>query len=130
MAGTLVTSLVILLIVGYLFFIAEGIGTALATLLAQAIHWVQRAAFGIDRPLAGAETLIGSMARVHADFVPEEESSRQTGYVLLSGERWRAHATTNGQLFKSGDPVTVLEREGLVLLIGRYDVHPDLPRGS
>jgi len=79
--------------------------------VAELLFW-QRRVRGL-RVQAGAETLIGERARVVA-------ACRPVGQVAVAGEQWEARCAGG---VDAGETVTVVGREGLVLLV-------ELPRGS
>jgi membrane-bound serine protease (ClpP class) len=59
------------------------------------------------RAQTGAEGLVGQLGRADTDLSPE-------GWVLVSGERWRAVA---GEPVTHGEAVTVVSMEGLLLRV-------------
>lgn len=101
--------------------LAEGFATALGAALEPATRWILKRFFGIHRPRAGAESLIGKRALVQEDFAQAGETGLLEGYVVVDGERWRARAADGAQQLASGQALNVAGREGLVLLVSRAD---------
>lgn len=76
------------------------------------VGWFMRVFHGIDKPVAGPETLIGSIGHAISDFVPAEESSSFHGRIRIGAESWSAQSTTP---VTSGKTVRVIERQGISL---------------
>jgi membrane-bound ClpP family serine protease len=60
-------------------------------------------------------------ARAQTDFTLVEESGFLEGYVELNGERWRARSADGKQRFVSGERLSVVGREGLILVVSHDD---------
>jgi membrane protein implicated in regulation of membrane protease activity len=119
MNDILASALGILVLLVLLLNFGDAIGSALAAVIVAVVRWVQRVAFGIDRPLAGADALIGRQVRVQTDFTLSEQSGVPEGYVLIDGERWRARSAGHPMYFCAGQRLSVLGRQGLVLLVSQ-----------
>ena len=97
-------------------FLLAGADTAVALILKYTlepfVRWYMRVFHGIDKPVAGPETLIGSIGHAISDFAPAEESSSFHGRVRIGAESWSAQSTSP---VTSGGTVRVLERQGVSL---------------
>ena len=98
---------------------ADVFSAAIAEILAFAVRWVQRVLFGIGRPRAGPEALLGRQVFVHSAFVLEREAEVPEGYVAIDGVLWRARSVRQTEVFVPGEQLSVAGREGLVLLVYR-----------
>lgn len=100
---------------------AEGFMMALGAALEPATRWILKRFFGIHRPRAGADSLVGKRAIAQEDFAKAGETGLLEGYVVVDGERWRARAADGAQQLASGQALNVAGREGLVLLVSQVD---------
>lgn len=83
------------------------VGAALAIEIVETIFWIRLSQRW--RVRAGAETLIGARGVATSDLAP-------AGQVRVQGELWQARAAGGA---RAGDPVRVLERQGLLLVVER-----------
>ncbi|HUF72050.1 MAG TPA: NfeD family protein [Gammaproteobacteria bacterium] len=121
MSEILGSAIGILVALALLWNFGDAIGSALAAAVVAVARWVQKVVFGIDRPLAGADSLIGRKVQVQTDFALAEDSGLPEGYVVLDGERWRARSAAGPTYFSAGERLSVLGRQGLVLLVGNTE---------
>lgn len=70
-----------------------------------------------QRPITGAEGLVGKIGRVRTGS-REEEQPPYTGMALLNGELWRVHAESP---LKHGDEVVVKSLDGITLRVGKIN---------
>ncbi len=81
------------------------------------IRWVQKAFFGIDKPKAGPETLLGKMATIRSNFTIQDQSKGLEGFVVIDGESWKARSFAAESELRTGAVVRVAERQGFELLV-------------
>ncbi len=112
-----------LLLVGLALYglhvLAEVLALTMGPLFERLARWLLRVLWGLDRPLSGADALVGQQAHAHEDFVPAGDSGPLEGYVVIQGERWRARVVDGTRELSAGKPLEVSGREGLVLLVAR-----------
>jgi membrane protein implicated in regulation of membrane protease activity len=121
MSDVLTFAFVVLLIAAALFSVADGLATAIGAALEPMSRWMLKQFFGVDRPRAGADSLVGKRVLAQEDFARARESGPLEGYVVVDGERWRARAADGTEHLASGDVLNVSGREGLVLLVSPVD---------
>jgi membrane protein implicated in regulation of membrane protease activity len=117
----LTVAFVALLAAVVVFNVADGLAIALGSVLGPPSRWILKHFFGIDRPRAGADSLVGKRALAQGDFTRAAESGLLEGYVVIDGERWRARAADGTQHLASGEALDVSGREGLVLLVSHVE---------
>lgn len=83
------------------------VGVAAVVEVAETFFWLWLSRRG--RARYGAETLVGAHAVVVAPCLP-------AGQVRLEGELWQARCEAGAE---PGDPVRVIGRDGLTLLVAR-----------
>jgi membrane protein implicated in regulation of membrane protease activity len=115
----LATAMGALLVALLLLQFAEAIASAVAAGFVGAVRWIQKHYFDIDHPRAGAEALIGRRVQAHEGFSVSDESGLLEGYVVLDGERWRARIVRGTGPDASGECLSVVRREGLVLCVSQ-----------
>ena len=115
LAGALGIIALLVLLVSF----GDAVGSALAAVFVRVVRWIQKVAFGIDRPVAGVDSLVGRQAHVQTDFALSDDSGLPEGYVVIDGERWRARSAGGPVCFSAGERLSILGREGLVLLVSR-----------
>lgn len=116
---TLVLAALLAVVIG--LNLAEGFAAALGAALEPATRYILKRFFGIHRPRAGADSLVGKRALAQEDFAKAGETGLLEGYVVVEGERWRARAADGAQELASGQALNVAGREGLVLLVSQAD---------
>jgi membrane protein implicated in regulation of membrane protease activity len=116
----LIGSLLLLLVVVNLAMDAAGLALVA---LERLVRYLQRVCFGIDRPRAGAETLVGKRGRIHSPFVECEDGGQLQGYVLIDGELGLAQCGSGYRDLDRGSAVGVTAREGLVLRVEPVEDH-------
>lgn len=115
----LASALGVLVLFVLLLNFGDAIGSAIAAAIVGVARWIQKVAFGIDRPVVGADSLIGRQVKAQTDFALSADSGMPEGYVLIDGERWRARSAGCPTCFCAGQRLSVLGRSGLVLLVSQ-----------
>jgi membrane protein implicated in regulation of membrane protease activity len=99
------------------FFVLTDSAAFVGTILAPIGRWVQKVFFGIDKPRAGPEALLGRTATVSKDFAVLDSSKGLEGSVVLDGETWKALCSATEPRLRTGEVVRVAERRGLTLVV-------------
>ena len=92
------------------------VGASIEFLETSISMWISRRA----KAKVGPEALIGSLARVIEDCMPD-------GQVRVRGETWRARCDEGAAV---GEQVEIVERRGLTLIVRRPTRPPPSPQPS
>ena len=104
-----------------IYLLAEVMAFTAGPLFERFARWLLKVGWGLDKPLSGADALIGQRARANEDFSRVSDCGPLEGYVLVRGERWLARVEDGAHELSAGKTLEVSGREGLVLMVCRVE---------